>query len=161
MTSQGQTNMNQVTGSWAVDYNDGTSVAQYNPDGTKTKFREIDWSKAEKLILESQLVRQVFDVTPPEEEFNLALRSRHFVGMSAGAAVMCFMLVKWAAEDAHPDDNNTETVMYWVPNGTVHHCTMFNCPDVATYCSNHVHNQPTALMPNHGRTIVAFDAKLT
>jgi hypothetical protein len=151
--------MNQVTASWEVYYKDGSSLNQ-NQDGEHVPFHAIEWAKVETLIFESQLVRQTFSITPCEEGETMALRSRHFMAFGSGGNSMCFMLVRWDAKDDQPDDDNTKEVLYWMPNGTVHHCQMFNCPDVSEYGSNVAHNADFKLMPNHGKTIVATDAAL-
>jgi hypothetical protein len=152
--------MNQVTASWEVFYEDGTSLSQYI-NGVTTPFKEIEWQRVKTLALESQLLRQTFSIISCKEDEKMALRSRHFMAFGTGAKAMCFMLVTWDAKDEHPDDVNTKEVMYWMPNGTVHYCSMFNCPDVADYGSNVAHNGDFSLMPKHGQTILATDAALT
>ena len=144
----------KVTGAtWTAEFNDGTSLGQYDvhsplvPDGElreralasgEVPFRAIDWSRAVRLVFESQWVRQGVDLAPVPPGFRRSLRSRHWL-VPGGTMTLCFMIVR-SREGEDPTDDSVAEVFYWLPDGTTHHCPHLNCPDVAQYGCTSVHD---------------------
>lgn len=154
--------------SWSVDYEGGEGLSQYDKDGNEVPYRAIDWSRVRALRFENQDLVATFDITPPPPGTQLSLRSRHFMGTSAGAdggtdVVTCFMLVE--SDAGYPVDAEHEehihTVIYWFPNGVYHVCYQFECPEMRQYGSCMVHGTPhDGVMPIHDRTLVAASGLL-
>lgn len=136
-----------LSGSWRVVYNDGTELSQYN-DGKEVPYKNIEWCKVERLILESQYVTHTFKISVADKDLRFRLQSRHWLS-TTGHRIMAFMLVAWSKEDEKPTDDNTAWVVYWIPNGLIHHCHKFNCPDVADYCSKRIHQSDASLGLEH------------
>jgi len=145
-----------VVASWAVEYTDGTTLSQYE-NGKEVPYRSIDWSKAQRLVFESQLLRETFGIDP-QPEIQLSLRSRHFM-TPEGASTMCFLLV--GSRPGLPvDADSTQWVLYWFPDGVSHVCDQFDCRDVRAYGSGLVHGIPRGLMPEHHQLRTAVDGAL-
>jgi hypothetical protein len=131
-------------GSWAVAYNDGTWVHQYDTqhpmyleNAGEVPYKAIDWTKVERVVFENVRVRSDFAVQHPGPEWQVSLRSRQFITNAAGgtAVTLAFMVVTSEAGQ-EVTDASTHQVMYWLPTGVVHECHLLNCPDVAQYAQD-------------------------
>lgn len=132
--------------SWCVEYGDGTFLSQYARDGTEVPYRSIEWTRVSRLVLESQLVRQTWDITS-HDQVQLSLRSRHFMQPN-GTATMCFVLI--GSTPSQPvESDTTYWALYWFPDGTTHDCDLFDCSEVRRYGGGLIHGEVRGLMPHH------------
>lgn len=141
-----------LNGSWAVVYRDGSTLSQYDTtsphcvqEAGEVPYRKIDWPEVTTLILASQILEQHFPITPVPPEFKTSLRSRTFKTMT-GEQVTCFMVVV-SKDDEDVTPENTSSVFYWFPDGTVHECVHFDCPDVGHFGALFAHDVERSLMP--------------
>lgn len=149
-------------------YSDGTDLAQYDeksplflgePGLGEVPYRAIEWNRVESLRLESQYHKSEFSIIQPPEGYKISLRRRAW-GSAQGDETMVFMIVV-SVDGVEVDDQSTAHVTYWFPNGVVHDCPRFNCPDVAKYASGMLHGIPgRSLMPESHELEVASQAVL-
>jgi len=150
--------MNGIVASWAVEYTDGSYLSQYDTDGTERPYRSIEWDRVQFLVLESQLLRQTFDIHP-DPTVRLSLRSRHFMTVE-GDGTLCFMLVGSDPAASEVNVESTRWALYWFPDGVYHVCDQFDCRDVRAYGSGLLHGIPRGLMPEHHHLRTAADGAL-
>lgn len=156
-----------MLGSWMVEYEDGTYLAQHG--GVKeTPTSDIDWSRVKSLRFESDVVVQTFSIVQPPEGYWLWLRRRVFRNDSGDSQVVIYMLctMDGSVELDHDDIKTYEQackgVTFWIPNGVIHQCPFYNCKDVAHYCSGEVHDiDGRALMPMTHALPIQVDSVLT
>lgn len=144
-------------GSWLVRYEDGTECWQYDtkhpdflgdPDTGEVPLRTIDWPHATEMVLESQWARSTFSIQPPPEGYSIRLMRRVFqtyVGNTV-AITMVYVLVCISGTELTPEA--TDHAVYWLPDGTVHQCPHYDCPDVRRYAEGQMNQQPVGLMPH-------------
>lgn len=154
-----------IAGSWCVEYNDGTFLAQYPTDGPEVPFRAIEWPNVKSLILESQFLRQEFDIIQPQADCRLALQSRMFRDMAGDREVMVFMLITYRndiiidVDDPKSYEEACVHVVYWFPNGIIHDCPLYNCNEIAQYASGEIHDiAGRSVMPIHNEIKAKLDA---
>lgn len=141
--------------SWCVEYADGTFLSQYGRDGTETPYRSIEWPRVMRLVLESQLVRQAWDITP-QASIRLSLRSRHFMGQD-GVTTMCFILLG-SELGKEVNAESAYWALYWFPDGTTHDCDVFDCPEARYYGGGLIRGEVRGLMPHHRLMRVGAEA---
>lgn len=130
------------TGSWAVDYTDGTQAFEWQADHPEAKngqvpFRAIDWPRVRTLRLESALATSQIEVPAAPEGLAWSLRRRWFTTMH-GDSVGVFQLVLCAAGQ-EPTDATVPWSLFWVPDGSTHECNRFWSPEVADYAAGLLH----------------------
>lgn len=137
---------------WTATYSDGSELAQYDQnnsnfiaDAGEVPYRAIDWPNVVKLTFESQQAVMSFDVNPAPPGIKVSLRSRHF-RTASGIDTMCFMITE-SAEGQEVSADSVIRVLYVFPDGSVHECENFNCPDVANYGHKLLRDEPASLMP--------------
>lgn len=149
--------------SWMVTYADGSVLHQTDEQSPKylgapgtgeVPMNAIEWDRAKELHLESQWAKSVFRVVDPGPGLQTSLRRRTFSVLNSGIHAT-IMLVVTSEAGQEVDDNSVRHVTYWCPDGTVHDCHLFNCPDVANYV---IKGQP--LMPHTAATNSQADALL-
>lgn len=144
--------MEAIQGSWLVTMNDGSELHQYDKSSPlymanagEVPFKAIDWPNVANLQFQSQFANAGFDVAPAPEGFQVSLRSRHFKTQQ-GVAIMSFIvLVSKAGQEVNAE--SVVSALYWLPDGTVHECPHFDCPDVANYALKLIHGQDAGIMP--------------
>lgn len=152
-------------GTWRVEYASGEVLDQYdtnhpacNVAAGEVPYRAIQWPEVRKLVLTSQYAEDTFDVAALPEGFQLSLRSRHFMS-TADEMLWCYLLVVSRASE-EVTDQSTVSVLYWFPDGSTHECPHFNCPDVASYGHNWIHDQDRRLPLQHNIVQTTVDATL-
>jgi hypothetical protein len=145
-------------GSWLVHYTDGTECWQYDtghvaflgdPTTGEVPLRAIEWTRARELVLESQWARSTFAITPPPEGYTLRLVRRVFQSYADDGSqliTMAYVLVCLRGTELLPE--MTDHAVYWYPDGTVHECPLYDCPDVRRYAEGQLKQQPVGLMPH-------------
>ncbi len=124
-----------LSGSWAVEYGDGTVVQQWDathPQAVEGEvpFRAIAWDRVDRVVLESQWARSVVDLPAPAPGHRWSLRRRTF--STPDDAVECFMLVQSEGPE-EVDAANLRYALYWLPDGATHECGEFWSKAVADY----------------------------
>lgn len=135
---------------WTVLYKDGTDLEEYPADGKYTPYRKIDWSKVKTLILESNYAKTEVPIGIPRQGYKLSLRSRHVKIISHGTAAMAYILLESKINEAVRD--TTRSAFYWLPDGSIHSCDVFNCPKIKEYIIALVNGQDVTLASTHDDT---------
>lgn len=157
----------QLAGSWLVQYADGGSLHQWDathPQAVsgEVPYRAIEWDRGVTLVLESQLAQATVPVPNPPAGTRWSLRSRTFISMQGvQISVFILLLTDAAVEISEITDATTYQAWYWVPDGSTHETPLFWSPEVARYCTKWIYGQPGSLMPKHDQLVVAADAVLT
>jgi hypothetical protein len=75
--------MGMIGCSWAVVYDNGEVMAQYDVNHPKCKLESgevplaaIEWPRVSRILFESQLAADAFDVTPPPAGYKYGLKAR-------------------------------------------------------------------------------------
>jgi len=148
-------------GSWVVEYQDGSFLAQYDAehptaiDG-EVPYRAINWANVARVRFESQVATGSFDIPEPDPGYAWSLRSRHWM-RPGGTTMSAFMIVASRAGQEVRDDT-VDYVLFWFPDGTTHETPLFNSPDASQYGSGLVHGIQRSLMPATGQLMVTSDA---
>lgn len=188
-----------LEGTWAVRYADGTMLSQHDrdhpqfiaseghPRGGEVPFRAIEWPRTTELVLESELAKSTFDISPPGDGYHLALKCRTYhvrawrpgvptyfpdrpepviepfqVLLDVRAYLVCTM-----RDDVEVDlarvatlEAATVHVTYWLPDGSVHDCPHYDCPDVSRWVQDAAKGTYSGLMPATHAVGCAVDAPL-
>lgn len=154
-----------MTATWLVRYTDGSELAQFDRASPafvaaagEVPYHAIDWPRVEELCFASAHVEERFAVALPPEGYRLSLRSRH-TRTVGGDQVMCFLLLVTLA-GAEPSNETVVSATYWFPDGTMHTCPHFNCPDVARYARGQLLGAPVPLAAATEVLSAAVDSQL-
>lgn len=150
--------MKGPTMTWAVEYLDGTHLTQYNDSGDEIPYRSINWPQVKTIVFANQDVETRLDIQQPPPGHQLSLRSRHTTGPEM-ADMMTFIIL--VSREGEPIADSTTEAIYCMPDGTVHQCYLFDCPEVRQRCSNLRKGEITPIHAVHSREIVQADAHIT
>lgn len=136
-----------IGGSWAVLYDDGTWLGEWDKDHPRAingqvPFRAIDWPRVKQVKLESSYASSDIEVPPAPDGHRWHLRGRYFASLQ-GFQVRTLMLV--CAKDGEVNAESTIYVMYWAPDGTVYESPHFWSKEFADYVGGILFNVPRTL----------------
>jgi hypothetical protein len=150
--------MQSPTMTWAVEYVDGTHLEQYDSSGTEVPYRAINWPQVQSIRFVNQYAETKLDIRQPAPGYKVSLRSRHFTGLNM-LDVMTFVLLV-SAENKEIDADSVVEAIYCMPDGAVHQCYMFDCPEIRERCSKLQHGKPTSISAGHVRLNVGAEATI-
>ena len=142
---------------WAVEYRDGTHLEQYSDDiaGAETPYRAINWPEVVSIRFTNQFAETKLDIAQPPPGYKLSLRSRHFTGPEA-TNIMTFVVL--VSRENEPVDASTIEAIYCMPDGTMHQCYLFDCPEIRERCSRLRHGEAAAIHAIHAQKVVQANA---
>lgn len=126
---------------WKVVYSDGEVLEELDSSGMEHPFKSIDWARVVTLIFESQRWYAVFDIQPVELPLQYRLMRRRIVSASQHELGV-MMLVSEGPEGLN-------SIMYWIPDNTLHYCTDINCSMVRGYVTDYLAGRSCQLPERH------------
>ncbi len=149
-------------GSWMVFLKDGRTIAQYDADhpeafNGEVPMRVIPWPMVERLQLASQYAVTEFEIPEqPDAEYRLVQRTM----LTFQDSTTIFMLVMLVPGYAYPfEQKDVLRVMYWIPDGSTHDCTEYQCNEVRAYCEQFMWGrESSALAQTHNKVQTTIDA---
>lgn len=159
-------------GYWMIGFKDGTTLEQFDQTshlfkhieghfaGGEVPYKAINWSEVASITFVDveTSTGATYTVAQPPEGLKLSLRSRHFKAQT-GIDAMCFMVVLSKAGE-ESDKDNTDSVLYWFPDHSVHACDRFDCGEIYKYGADIIHGNSKRLMPLHAHLETQIDAHL-
>lgn len=162
--------LNKITASWAVEYQDGSWLSQWESDHPKAvsgevPYRAIDWDRLKVLRFESSVASVAYEIPPAPAGLAWSLRSRTWLRASgadpeavAGQVTAFMIVLAVAGQPVTPD--TVKYVKFWFPDGTEHDTPIFNSPAAAEYGSGIVAGLQPTLMPSTDQITIQANALL-
>lgn len=179
----------ELSGSWAVEYNDGTYLSQWDTV-PEVPLQAIDWSRVTRIMFDSALATVVYPIPPAPEGTRWSLRRRTWVRFREypdpkweppppklnpdtgkfeqlekppmiidQENFTAFLLV--LSTDFPVTAENCLSVLFWFPDGVTHETPHLNSPEAEAYGSGRAHDIQRSLMPITDIAGVGLDAQLT
>jgi hypothetical protein len=124
---------------WSVEYTDGAVVSELGEP--ETPFRAIDWPRVARLVFESNTYVTVYDIAPVAPPLQYRLMRRRIVQPQHGDLGIMLLVCE--------SPTGPQSVFYWLPDASTHHCLDLDCPDVRQYAAQLLAGTPCTLAETH------------